>query len=58
MGLGVVLGSLPLCEADIESEQLVRLSKDCLSHRETYWIIADKKAVSFQQWAKIVELIF
>jgi len=53
-GLGVIMGSLPLCEADLTAGRLVRLSDETLDHHETYWIVADKDAVSRLQWEKIV----
>lgn len=49
-GLGVLLGSLPLCQAAIKSGELVRLSDESLEHHQTYWLLASKDAISNQQW--------
>ncbi|MEM7240424.1 MAG: LysR substrate-binding domain-containing protein, partial [Pseudomonadota bacterium] len=49
-GLGVMLASLPLCRAEIESGTLVRLSADAMTHHESYWLLAGRDAVSRMQW--------
>ena len=49
-GLGVILGSLPLCEADIAAGRLVRLGDDVLHHHESYWAVAGREALSRTQW--------
>lgn len=49
-GFGVVLASLPLCQDDLSSGRLVRLSQNELSHHETYWLLASREAVSRRQW--------
>lgn len=56
-GMGILLGSLPLCGADIAAGRLVRLGDDILDHSESYWIIAGKDAVSRSQWDKISDVI-
>ncbi len=53
-GLGVMLGSLPLCQAALETGDLVRLSDESLEHHQTYWLLASEDAVSKQQWSHIV----
>ncbi|MBV7395906.1 LysR family transcriptional regulator [Mameliella sediminis] len=50
-GLGVVLGSLPLCDADLKAGRLVRLGADVLDHHESYWAIAGSDAIERAQWA-------
>jgi LysR family glycine cleavage system transcriptional activator len=52
-GLGVLLGSLPLCKADLAAGRLVLVGEDVLDHHETYWIVAGKDAVSRLQWEEI-----
>ncbi|MGJ8617413.1 MAG: LysR family transcriptional regulator [Sulfitobacter sp.] len=54
-GMGVLLGSLPLCQADIKAGRLVRLGKDVLAHHESYWAIAGSDAVARTQWDALVE---
>ncbi|MCV0426905.1 MAG: LysR family transcriptional regulator [Roseibium sp.] len=49
-GFGVVLASLPLCQQDMASGRLVRVSEQSLPHHETYWLLASKDAVSRHQW--------
>jgi len=49
-GLGVVLGSLPLCEAELASGRLVRLGEDVLEHHESYWALAGNQASTAAQW--------
>ncbi len=56
-GLGVIVGSLPLCAAELAAGRLVKLSDDTLEHHETYWLIAEKEAVTRDQWAQIATLI-
>jgi LysR family glycine cleavage system transcriptional activator len=55
MGLGVALGSLPLCKPEIESGGLVQLSGDVLEHHESYWLLASKKAIGRRQWGLLSE---
>lgn len=52
-GLGVLLASLPLVEADLHSGALKRASTDVLTHHETYWLLAAKERVSRRQWQQI-----
>ncbi len=56
-GMGVLLGSLPLCQADLDAERLVLLGDDVLNHHETYWVIAGKGAISRSQWDKVQSTI-
>lgn len=49
-GQGVVLGSLPLCQADLQSGRLVPVGDDRLAHHETYWLLAAKERISRSQW--------
>ncbi len=55
-GLGVILGSLPLCAADLAAGRLVRLEGDVLPHHESYWVIAGSDAVSRAEWGALVEV--
>ncbi len=55
-GEGVLLGSLPLCSHHFEEGRLVQLGEDILYHHETYWLIADKPALSRLQWDAIAAL--
>lgn len=56
-GLGVVLGSLPLCASEIAGGTLVQLSEEILEHHETYWLLASKQAIDRRQWAKLSEIL-
>lgn len=56
-GLGVIVGSLPLCAGDLAEERLVKLGDETLYHHETYWIIAEKEAVTRPQWEQIASMI-
>ena len=56
-GWGVIVGSLPLCAAELAAGNLVKLSDDMLDHHETYWLIAEKEAVTRNQWAQIATMI-
>ncbi len=56
-GLGVVVGSLPLSAADLAAGRLVKLTDETLDHHETYWLIADKEAVTRQQWDQIATML-
>lgn len=52
-GLGVLLASLPLVQADLTSDQLKRVSPNELTHHETYWLLAAKERVSRRQWQQL-----
>ncbi len=56
-GMGVVLGSLPLCEEDLKAGRLVRLSDEVLEHHESYWAIASPDAVAKKQWDDFVSAL-
>lgn len=49
-GLGVLLGSLPLCATALRNGTLVRLSDDILHHHETYWVLAGPDAIARADW--------
>ncbi len=49
-GMGVLLGSLPLCAEDLSAGRLVRLGDDVLQHHESYWAIAGPDAVARDEW--------
>jgi len=52
-GLGVILGSLPLCAQDLKAGRLVRLGDEVLHHHESYWVLAGSDAVSRTDWAQL-----
>jgi LysR family glycine cleavage system transcriptional activator len=56
-GVGVALGSLPLCAADITANNLVRLGDSVLEHSETYWLLAPRNAISGRQWEALGETL-
>lgn len=56
-GMGVVLGSLPLCAADLRAGRLNRLTDEALEHHESYWAIAGPDAIARTQWDKVVEVL-
>ncbi len=56
-GLGVILGSLPLCEKDLAEGRLVQLGDDVLSHHESYWAIAGAEAFRRSDWTRIAEVL-
>ena len=49
-GLGVLLGSLPLCQADLENGTLMQVSTAVMPHHESYWLLASKERISRRQW--------
>lgn len=55
--LGVLLGSLPLCQREIETGELMRVSDNALNSQETNWLLASESAVSHQQWQELTELL-
>lgn len=56
-GLGVVLGSLPLCAGALDSGELVRVDGQSLHHHETYWMLAGRDALSRQQWEALCDIV-
>lgn len=52
-GLGVLLASLPLVEADLTSGALVRVTDQVMAHHETYWLLASKERMSRRQWEQV-----
>jgi len=54
-GLGVMLGSLPLCMEDLNSGRLKRVSDYELTQDETYWLLASDKYLSRSRWSKMLE---
>ncbi len=53
-GLGVILGTLPLCEAAMSDKSLVRLTKNTLAHDASYWMTAKQGKVPHKQWNDLV----
>ncbi|MDU9005104.1 LysR family transcriptional regulator [Sedimentitalea todarodis] len=56
-GMGVLLGSLPLCSEDIKARRLVRLSDDVLAHSDSYWVIAGSDAIARAQWYELAKAL-
>ncbi len=56
-GMGVLLGSLPLCAEDLRAGRLVRLDARVLEHHESYWAIAGPDAIARTQWDELVDVL-
>lgn len=56
-GQGVILASLPLCQADLDAGRLAHVTDDSLPHHETYWLIAAKERVSRLQWNALCDCL-
>ncbi|WP_370228294.1 LysR family transcriptional regulator [Cognatishimia sp.] len=56
-GQGVALGSLALCRDDIENGSLVRLGDEALDNTETYWLLAERSAISKRQWTALAQVL-
>lgn len=56
-GLGVLLASMPLVQADLENGTLKRASTEVLTHHETYWLLATKERASRRQWQQLVDCL-
>lgn len=56
-GMGVLLGSLPICAEDIRSGRLVRLGDAALQHHESYWAIAGSKSITRAQWDDLSKVL-
>lgn len=54
-GLGVMLGSLPLCQAALKSGALLRLSPHSLPQTAGYWMIDRGRMIKEKQWAELVQ---
>lgn len=52
-GLGVVLGSVPLCESELSSGELVRLSEHTLTPDAGYWLTARQDLLPVRQWEQL-----
>lgn len=57
VGLGVTLGSRPLCSREIAEGNLVQLSEHVLDHHETYWLLATRDAIGRRQWEALAETL-
>ena len=53
-GLGVVLGSVPLCESELSSGNLVRLSEHTLTLEAGYWLTVRQDFLPVRQWEQLV----
>jgi LysR family glycine cleavage system transcriptional activator len=49
-GLGVILGSVPLCAPELSAGILVRPSPQTLEPPESYWMTAHEDTVPLRQW--------
>lgn len=49
-GLGVLLGSLPLCQQDLRSGALQRVGTELMPHHESYWLLASRDRISRRHW--------
>ena len=56
-GHGVLLGSLPLCEEDLRTGRLQRLSKRELTGQSTYWLFGDEGSVTLKQWSRLLAVL-
>ncbi len=56
-GMGVLLGSLPLCAPDLGAGRLLRLGDDALEHHESYWVLAGPDAVSRAEWEALARAL-
>jgi LysR family transcriptional regulator, glycine cleavage system transcriptional activator len=56
-GMGVLLGSVPLCADDLASGRLVRLADEVLHHHESYWAIAGPEAITRAQRDELAEAL-
>lgn len=56
-GLGVLLASLPLCQHEIKSGELVRLSNKVLSSNSSYWLLAHETDISLDRWNRLVSVL-
>ncbi len=52
-GLGVLLGSVPLCAPELQDNTLVRLSKDALVLEDGYWMTAREDHLPARQWSQL-----
>jgi LysR family glycine cleavage system transcriptional activator len=56
-GLGVILGSLPLCAAELRDGTLVRLSEDALTLEDGYWMTAHADQLPSRQWTQMKDCL-
>lgn len=54
VGLGVMLGSLPLCQPALHDGTLVRLSNATLALDDGYWMTTRQDQVPIRQWTTLV----
>jgi len=52
-GAGVLLASVPLTEAAMQTGAVVRLSEDALKPEASYWMCADRSLVTNRQWTDL-----
>lgn len=53
-GLGIILGSLSLCQPELEAGTLVRLSQHQLAMPDGYWMTAREDQLPARQWRALV----
>jgi LysR family glycine cleavage system transcriptional activator len=52
-GIGIILGSLPLCAKELANKSLVRLSDDTLEFESGYWMISQEEKLPQKQWDEL-----
>ncbi len=55
-GAGVLLGSKPLCRAQLENQSLISPTQLHLRPSQSYWMIARKGTITKRQWDAVVEV--
>lgn len=53
-GLGVVLGSVPLCESELSSGAMIQLSEHTLTLEAGYWLTVRQDLLPTRQWDQLV----
>ncbi len=53
-GLGVLLGSVPLCAPGLADGTLRRLSQDALTQAAGYWLTAREDSMPARQWQQLM----
>ena len=56
-GMGVLLGSLPLCQASFDSRRLLRLTEQSLGMEAGYWITWPRSRPAFAEQRLLVECL-
>lgn len=56
-GAGVLLGSLPLCQAALDAGRLVRLEPNSLQMDEGYWIVRSASRPQFPEFGRLMDIL-